>query len=1002
MKKILFTILLCFFCVHSFCQSNFKFYNEISIPTTDAWSFINQSEITPSLYTGSINLSIPIYTYQDNDFTIPVSAQYSSNGNIPNLKSGILGPGWSLPVGGCITLEIRGIPDYGKNFFNVPGFLMLHKDSIFYNSHQIDKLWRFVYLYDEVEMGATCPQIVYCPNGIPNQTHSGEYDAEPDIFHFNFMGHSGSFHLDFSNRIQIYNISGSPHDYKIELFTHPYTLDHLDYTRIDSISITYKDGYKYIFNGTGANVDLNKDNNTGRYDIISSWHLTKIVAPNGRQIVFEYSSFNQEKYSPGSSYYMGNISDNQYRFWEAENISYFPTKEQDPNEIIKTESKNAFLNAIIINNEASINFNYLQIPAEYGDQYKDSKQSQLKTYSSTYRLSGIDVIYNVDNEGHAQTVKRALFSYKTNSNGARTSYLSTINISGEGEYEFDYHQWNNSSIPYPYNGSLFVDHYGYYNGQTNNYYPTTSLDNSKQEEWIASTDREPNYLFALCGVISKITYPTGGYTTLEYEPNDYSLAIERPFNFVDSLSHRPKLIRKSGVTSGVRIAAIRSYLSDNKLFSEKLYTYSDSLGSTGILCYVPRYSINYDSYAGAFVREGATYKSSSLLNYNTTHIEYKSVKEILPDSSSIMYLFTTNATEKSYQDKVFYGPTAAEPFKTTNSNIIYWEVSGGGYSVPRVHYAVAPLTSKQNLRGQLNSIIKYSNNSQNIPISYQKNIYSIFESYSEVPSYLVRRFGTHLIFTGRSYLSEAEKKIYSDEISTYSSSKEKYTYNDFGEISSIQITSKENDTILYTYKYLRDLTPQQIEADSVYGAMKERFILNLPLEEKIYNIKQGDTTLIDGTICEYAIFENLIKPHKILHYYQENGWVTDLIIENYDQYGNITQLIKRDHRTFSYIWGWGGQKLLCQAEGITYTDLMNRVVFSYYGNISDSIKEELKNNYRNAIFTFIDHNIGVGVSSLETADGNKESYYYTTWGKLQKRINNVFTKQIDKIEYSIE
>lgn len=999
MKRFILILGITFIWLRCFAQANFQFYDEISTPPTDSWEFIKQGNITPSLYTGTINLSIPIYTYQDNDFTIPIAAHYYSSGNQPNVRSGILGPGWTLPLGGCITLEINGIPDYGKNFFNVPGFLTLHSDSLFYNTIQLDKLWRFMYVYDGADDGATCPQIIYCPIGTPNQNHTNVFDAEPDIFHFNFMGHSGSFHLDFSNKIEIFDIQGHPLDYKIELFTHPHSTDPYDYTRIDSISITTLNGYKYLFMGKGNNVDRKKDSNTGRYDIICCYHLTKIIAPNKRFVLFEYDSIEQENYLPASSYYQGNIEDNQYRFWEADNISYFPIKEQDPNQINKIQSKNAILRSVNINDQATISLDYQTFSSQAGDQYKDHRLSELKNYSNTYRLNSISVIYH--SPVQQQLASSTTFNYKSNPYGGKNNYLWKINISGEGTYSMDYHQWDNSAYPFPYNGSLYIDDYGYYNGRTNVYYPNILLDNSKQEETITSTDRISDYNFALCGVLSKITFPTGGYTTFSYEPNDYSIAVERPFNFVDSLSHRPKLIKRDGITSGVRISSISTFLSNNTLVSKKRYIYSDSLGSSGILCYTPRYSISYDSFAGPFVREGAIYKSSSIHNYNTTHIEYRSVKEILADSSSTLHLFASNATSKEYRDQVLYGPTVAEPFKTTNNQTILWNVSGGGYSTPRVHYAVAPITSRQILRGEPLTIIRYSKDYT--PISISNYQYNIKESFSYIPTYLVRRFGTYPIFTGSSKLTNCTTKNYSASLKDYTKQEQFYTYNDYNELTSLTIVTSDNDSLSVEYKHLRDLSIEEIAANPIYQIMQDKFILDLPLEEKTYSIKNGVKYLIDGTIYEYSLFENLIKPHRIFKYLKEEGWVETIVIERYDKYGNITQIREKDGTVVSYIWGMNGQLLLCKAEGLTYDEILNIIgTQTLWTSLNQSIKDRINDCYPNALLTFIDHNLRGGITLIETPDKQKQRFHYTEWGKLQKKLSGAYSEIKERIEYSNE
>ena len=87
MKRFLFLLLFIFqvalIAQQSYAQSTFKFYDDISLPQTDAWNFVRQGEVSPSMYTGTINLSVPIYEYKDKDFSIPIVATYSSNGNQP-------------------------------------------------------------------------------------------------------------------------------------------------------------------------------------------------------------------------------------------------------------------------------------------------------------------------------------------------------------------------------------------------------------------------------------------------------------------------------------------------------------------------------------------------------------------------------------------------------------------------------------------------------------------------------------------------------------------------------------------------------------------------------------------------------------------------------------------------------------------------------------------------------------------------------------------------------
>lgn len=95
-KASLLAIAALFLTFPSYSQRNLKVGEEIKAPSTDTWNFIKYGEVGASLHTGTVNLSIPVYTYQDNDFSIPISLNYTSNGLVAYMRAGILGPDWVL------------------------------------------------------------------------------------------------------------------------------------------------------------------------------------------------------------------------------------------------------------------------------------------------------------------------------------------------------------------------------------------------------------------------------------------------------------------------------------------------------------------------------------------------------------------------------------------------------------------------------------------------------------------------------------------------------------------------------------------------------------------------------------------------------------------------------------------------------------------------------------------------------------------------------------------
>ncbi|WP_299213248.1 hypothetical protein [uncultured Dokdonia sp.] len=63
------------------------------------------------LYTGMVDINIPIYEVQDRDLSVPITLKYQRSGIKVNDESGWVGLGWNIVGGGYITREVRGNPD---------------------------------------------------------------------------------------------------------------------------------------------------------------------------------------------------------------------------------------------------------------------------------------------------------------------------------------------------------------------------------------------------------------------------------------------------------------------------------------------------------------------------------------------------------------------------------------------------------------------------------------------------------------------------------------------------------------------------------------------------------------------------------------------------------------------------------------------------------------------------------------------------------------------------
>ena len=1005
MKRFLFLLLFIFLLVLitqlSYAQSTFKFYDDISLPQTDAWNFVRQGEVSPSMYTGTINLSVPIYEYKDKDFNIPIVATYSSNGNTPNQLPGVLGPGWNLAIGGCITIETNGIPDYGENQKHIPGFFAVH-DTSEVRGHHPDTWWRFMFSLLDNGAGSGAPEIVICPGTKPTTSHTGEMDAQPDIFHFTIPGHSGSFHLDFGKKITVFSTSSDRHDYKVDIESQPFSAPPYGFTRIKTITITTGDGYRYIFDGRPQNpyVDLTKTGERNFMDLITAWHLTRIEAPNGRTATFNYETHQRTIYTPRNSTSSSSVSDEQFYFYHPVMQCSTASGREDGEETHPTVSRTSFLSSISFSDGSHIDFAYdSSTPSSVfkGDQYRQSHNSTPQDYLNTIRLKSITVYKG----GNPNSVASATFTYERNTNGGKTNYLQSITVLGTGTYSFNYIGWNDSSKPYPYHATFSVDHWGYYNGKNGPFYPHSSVNLSTQHETITGDSRNPDNTYSRLGMIEKITYPTGGYTTFEYEPHVYSAAVSRDYNVTEENSFSPRLVLTYGEAGGMRIKKISSFLSNGTPAGEKHYTYEDVSGkSSGILAWTPRYKVSFVCKATDNISESSSYASSSLQDYGFADMEYRYVTEHLSDVTRTLNIFTSSADGKGFRDVLAIGASGSYPEKAllNNGNVVQWQM-GPDYNVynPSVHRAVAPLTSLQSQRGLLKEKRTFKNDTTLSASAIESTSFLLDSlAYTELPCYLIRRFSTYLIFAGKHLPQTTESIIRTDDQTKEKKSRKYLTYNAYAETTRISEVSDEGDSLITEYTHLRDLPESQIENNIVYRTMLRKNILSLPMDEMIYRKNAGESqrTLISGRRCTYNIFsfaqDTLILPVLVESYdMNSQTWKKEAEILSYDSFGNITQLRDADGRTVSYLWSSDGLYLMLQAKGLTLAQIQQYITnignISASAGIQDAQETSLRNTFKDAEITTIKYLCGVGPQKIRDAAGNTTEYTYTRWGNSNRQ-----------------
>ena len=973
LRSIAVCMLVSTFTITLQAQSGFVQDGEKQRPSTDSWNMVKYGDVGASLYTGTIQLNIPFYEYKDNDFTIPVSLAYSSNGLQPNKRGGVLGPDWTLMAGGNISIDTQGLPDLQDVDNECNSYY-----SLFRNVSQIpatSKIWRLgASLSNLVSVGAYPASLIHCFGGAPDN-YVMMYDAMPDLFHFNFLGHTGSFHLGVNKTIYVYNSGGNNKDYRIS-FKEGSTENVL------GIIIETADGYKYEF--TDEEVSQPRDSETGK-PLTVAYHLSTITAPNGRKVEYVYRNYDVSVRVPAGIA----ISGTQYMvIWDgAIQEVEFHGKNLE-HQIVSIDQNIPVLSQIKIDGGTVISFNYTQQPVEESDEYGEMNLSASSAirYKQSVRMTGITVKTN------NKTVKQCGLSYRKMTNGKRVSYLEEINISGEGTYKMAY----NTANGFPGNGTLSVDHWGYYNGKNDG--NSTNIPflkvckNGESSETINQSTRDAVSSKAMTGMLTKITYPSGGYSSFEYEGNDYSRVFLR-----DSLNQYEGSYRtQSGLCGGVRIKRITHYDKAGVSLGGSSYSYKTGSSSNGTLLNYPRYHIKYTAQARVtpMLTENIDYYSSSLANYNGSHIEYSTVYETKSDGSIVKYTFSSSDSA-DYADYLERQNTYDEPyaFETVGA----WRRDNAD-----ITSIVQPAVSRHGDRGKLLQKSVYKSSSESTPALTEQYTYNTARELSKdfCPAYLIRKISTVPVFVDNYELKG--RKLKEKRGGSNVEKEVTYCYNSHGQIITATSTGSELHMYIDKNTFVTDLTDSEVNASEAYLFMKRRFDINRPLAIEHYiGTGFGDSTLVGGVRTVYGLkttsSDTLLVKNRVEKYDMVSGkWHIKETYLKYDNRGRLLEMEDINGIKTSFVWGYGGLYPVLQGRNISISSLKS--ISGLQGIESTPLEGCLSEQQRTAIkalCTNSNANIEmyeyiplVGISKLIDATGKVYTYEYNNGGKLKRIVDN--------------
>lgn len=866
------------------------------IPSWDTYEFMKYGNVGASLYTGTINYSVPIYEYEDEDFNYGISIDYATNGFRVNHKSGFLGHGWSLNFPGIITREIKGLADDDAKTIIARGG----------NGCQL-------YGYDKMPIGRlnSCILVHYSGNEAftaMTDASNVSYDAQPDIYRFNFCGYSGSFRRMPSSdgkSFLFFDCPSKSKSLKIEGLTN------------NSIVIVDGLGYKYSFTiGEYTKSTYNEAVGAPLERRIRQWNLQKVTAPNGRTMEFIYS----------------HISDNGGLDKSEHNVTYTPSLSYVFSYYAGTDEGYGSKDATIYESDNfSTKLTGIKFPdgtracIEYADGVKELRYvlpngDTREAYGENKKIRTI-MIYSPE----GNPIKKADFSYLTVGGNAskenRLTFLKTIDISGQGIFSFEY----NRMTACPPLGTIKSDHWGYYNGEyggfsTKKLLSNLTFDSEYNELYTSNFRRSPDFQSALSGTLNKICYSTGGYSTISYEPHDCSQKVERTSStlFLPTLIDLPQ----NETVGGVRVKQVTTFMPNGTPSDTVRYEYkseNDPSLSSGILINTPRYGIKYITPNNKAVERFNL--CNSIYDFTQTHIEYSNVREYRSNAGHTDYFYSTY---KDYPD----GADVEDDKENRQPLFGYYTQQGGQdmvsfFNNPNhlVENLLTPIASAQTKRGLLTSMKRYSGSGDLVSetkYSYQfplVKIDTVFTLTGEVAkNVFYPRYNIEL--------SCVEDASFFGKTSVVN--KKSSVLNSYGMETESTFVTSEGNTIVDTYQYSGDVQ----DADNLVKNMRLFHNVNSLLSHERKAVTNGKETFIWKKRYNYyqpdLKNETLFKVANIEDWNPSNGWKSKISYVH-DKNGRILQQTDSSGVCTSYLWGYKGKYPLMVAKNASIPQLEKAV-----------------------------------------------------------------------------
>lgn len=649
-------------------------------------------QIPVSTYSGLANVSVPVYTINEDGLEFPITLNYNTRGIKVNEESSRVGLGWSLGFPGLISRSINGQNDlqggYGQTngkYFNskaidgqtlVPDLLGYFAIPTDYLKFGLDtRLWPTDYKLDKYVAGDRIIDNV---------------DFQPDDYYYNLPSASGRF-IFKRNKTAV--LENTQDNLKIEILD---SLNVYNQPTRYKMKVMDKIGNSYYFN------DIESYYHYGESNIFvdNAWYVSKIITNKGKEIKFIYEDLRSTPSYNLYDYYGMPISLYNDCNNGTSSCGNFPFGEKKVFEGWKSFKSKLIKKITFSSGYVEFTYDTRQ------DIYKDKKITSIRLFDNKNKLiKGINLNqdyfianyttlftelgeWQQDQEGYNDKEGYLKKRLKLTSVDYLDDNNSVVN-SEKFEYYEDY---------IPAKNSTAVDIWGYFNGETNNQnlFPSFSITvpeaignkyfyNSASQyiSWTGSettlhingADRNVIPQFTKMMSLKKIVYPTKGYTEFEYENNTY----DPNKSFInDKNASKNSFFRNNNLNGelynfagGLRLKSIKNNDNENGIY-KKTYNYhyitddnNDGVNETksyGYLLRRPNFfdfrkrsvnpSLTYSQFDINFLDGHVLLRNTPV--YDNDYIGYEYVEEIVEN------LLTNEQIKKKFN--YYISPTVVNNF----------------------------------------------------------------------------------------------------------------------------------------------------------------------------------------------------------------------------------------------------------------------------------------------------------------------------------------------------